>query len=78
VPAAFRGETEQSRATEQDVGNEPGSGTPKTAMQPNGQTASGTVRVLPASGTKTSPLNGSTAIECGLDSDPDRRAPNAS
>src|SRR5690242_6616149 len=50
-------------------GRLPGSGAANTAMQPRGQNVFGTVAVLPASGTKTSPLNGSTAMECGLESD---------
>src|SRR4249920_3662158 len=37
-----------------------------TAMQPNGQKVLAPAAFEPASGTKTSPLNGSTVIECAL------------
>ena len=36
-------------------------------MQPKGQAVFVTVRVVPASGTKTLPFNGSTVIECALE-----------
>ena len=45
----------------------PGTGTgPNTAMQPNGHTVLAPAATEPASATKTSPLNGSTVIECAL------------
>src|SRR5580700_5617728 len=44
----------------------PGTGA-NTAMQPAGQKVLAPAALVPASATKTSPLNGSTVIECALE-----------
>src|SRR5450631_1037130 len=56
-----------------------GSGTPcaNTAMHPFGHSWFGAAEVLPASGRKTSPLTGSTEIECGFDKFDTPSGPNS-